>query len=63
MNNEELDLSDMAEEALHAAFRVMQKQLGVETGDFAQAWVEPKRWDTARAWFMDYMKAELKQQR
>ena len=63
MNNEELDLTDVAEEALHAAFTVMQDKLNVETGDFAQAWRLPETWDYVTDWFTDYMKAELKQQR
>jgi hypothetical protein len=43
----------VADEALHAAFRDIQTRLGAETGDFAQAWVEP-----VVAWLAEYVKAE-----
>ena len=54
------DMTDrnIAEEALHAAFRDIQTRLGAETGDFAQAWVEPERWDSVVAWLTEYVKAE-----
>ena len=43
---------------MHAAFRDIQTRLGAETGDFAQAWVEPERWDSVVSWLAEYVKAE-----
>ena len=47
-----------AGEALHCAFRHIQEKVGAETGDFAQAWVQPERWDSVVSWLSDYEKAE-----
>ncbi len=53
----------MAEDAMNAAFRSIQDKLGVESGDFAAAWVEPKKWDKAKKWLADYAKAEIEEQK
>ncbi len=58
MSAPDIDPTDVAEVALHAAFTVIQDKLEVETGDFAQAWVEPERWDSVVSWLAEYVKAE-----
>ena len=51
-------LEEVTEEALNKAFRHVQDKIGVESGDFACAWVCKGQLENFKEWLKTYARAE-----
>tara|TARA_Y100000310_G_scaffold343304_2_gene450298 strand:- start:2971 stop:3234 length:264 start_codon:yes stop_codon:yes gene_type:complete len=53
-------LDTLTERALDKAFRHVQDEIGVQSGDFAQAWADPNQVSAFKEWMKSYAIAERK---